>query len=95
MQAEAADLDAVDAVEVADDDVAATVDVDPRVDRGDERIVEHDVARGAPADGGLRLASRRRDAMTGPHPVVAAEDLDHDHGFHRIDSRYTRAKASA
>ena len=87
MQAQAADLYAVDAVEVADEDVAVAVDIDPGVDRGDERIVEHDVARGAPADRDAHLAVGRRDAVPGPHAVVAAQDLDDDHGFHRIASR--------
>jgi len=43
-----------------------SVDGDPRVDRGDERVVEHDVAARAAADRALHLPSGRHDAVAGP-----------------------------
>jgi hypothetical protein len=87
MHTPASDLDPIDALEIADGDVAVNVDGNPSMQRGDERIVEDDVTGRAAPDRAVRLGSGRRDAVTRPHAVVAAEHLDDHHGVHRIASR--------
>src|SRR5262249_16457225 len=88
-------LDAVDGVEVGDHDGALDVDGDAGVNRGDERIVEHDVASRAAPDSARSGPRRAREAVPGSHALMTAEDLDDHHCFHSIASRYVRANASA
>jgi hypothetical protein len=67
--------------------MALGIDGDAGVDRGDERVVEHHVARRTAADRAVRLAAGPRDPVPRPHAVMTAEHFDNHQGFHCMASR--------